>query len=917
MRRTASVLGAVLYGLLALVVLCGIVGGTPWALTRFIGWPLPRSLPTLETLQVWLISPLSDDAILDTLACVCWIAWAAFTADLAAATRDQLRGVSVPSRPGLLRAASAGLIGAIVLAALISRTGIVPAAPTAAIAQTPAATSTPNPEPGTCVVRSPEHGIHDSLWRIAERTLGAGHRWPEIYRLNRGQPQTDGRTLTNPDLIHPGWVLRLPTATPPSDPPALAPDSSPREERPSPTSAAPTTVATQPTSIVEQPQFRPGTAAPGFQLGDGVFVGTTLAAVVAAALLGARLYQRHRTRRPAAMPPLVRRLAQLHQNSPDAAGDATAPGELLPGLAAPADIAIGTRDGHELIWNLAHGGGIGLTGPGALPAARALLTTMLGAGGPTHTLDEVAVITTTADGVALFDGYPPSGPARLAITTDLDEAITTAEAELLRRTRILEMIALPTAADVRAQHPVETLSPLVVLATPQQDHAARLQALVDHGRTVAISGLLLGGWPTGITCRVRTDGTIGTAFGPGGQAIGDLTNTRLFHLPAPAARDLLDLLRTAQPHIAVEPVNRGEPDPTDGAQDAADPATDDLAELGRGEPPLLDRADQALPSALRIFCLGGIAASAPHSEGDLLVGLGPKPRLLLGLLCLRPRGLALADALDALWPGVPPDRAAVRFHATLAQLRKALHGQLPDERPAVAYLDTLYHLDETITVDLWDLQTADQTARQPNVTDDQRHAALQRIVTLYPGQLLDRLDADWLEAARESVRRTVLDALLALAREAQHEHPEHALSLLDQAITHDPYAEPLYRHIMRLQARLGRADAVTRTYRLLHARLAELDLEPDPATDALLAELLRRPGSTKPDHHAADDRSTDPSDRPSSDPSSQTGHPPNAPPRSTVAPAPRPVNSAIAVQQHNKPTSGGARGTTTSSKEAG
>ena len=51
----------------------------------------------------------------------------------------------------------------------------------------------------------------DSLWRIAAANLGTGTRWRQIFALNAGRVQDDGRTLTNPNLILVGWVLELPT----------------------------------------------------------------------------------------------------------------------------------------------------------------------------------------------------------------------------------------------------------------------------------------------------------------------------------------------------------------------------------------------------------------------------------------------------------------------------------------------------------------------------------------------------------------------------------------------------------------------------------------------------------------------------------------------------------------------------------
>lgn len=44
----------------------------------------------------------------------------------------------------------------------------------------------------------------DSLSKIAKEQYGDGARWKSIFEANRDQ-------ITNPDLIHPGQVLKIPS----------------------------------------------------------------------------------------------------------------------------------------------------------------------------------------------------------------------------------------------------------------------------------------------------------------------------------------------------------------------------------------------------------------------------------------------------------------------------------------------------------------------------------------------------------------------------------------------------------------------------------------------------------------------------------------------------------------------------------
>lgn len=50
----------------------------------------------------------------------------------------------------------------------------------------------------------------DTLWDIAGRELGDPFRWPEIWRRNRNRRMRGGTVFRDPDLILPGWRLRLP-----------------------------------------------------------------------------------------------------------------------------------------------------------------------------------------------------------------------------------------------------------------------------------------------------------------------------------------------------------------------------------------------------------------------------------------------------------------------------------------------------------------------------------------------------------------------------------------------------------------------------------------------------------------------------------------------------------------------------------
>ena len=50
----------------------------------------------------------------------------------------------------------------------------------------------------------------DTLSEIAEAKLGGPMRYPELFEASRNTVQPDGATLTDPDLIRPGWEITIP-----------------------------------------------------------------------------------------------------------------------------------------------------------------------------------------------------------------------------------------------------------------------------------------------------------------------------------------------------------------------------------------------------------------------------------------------------------------------------------------------------------------------------------------------------------------------------------------------------------------------------------------------------------------------------------------------------------------------------------
>ena len=211
-------------GFAAGVGLVLLVAGVPIALAVTVGWPLPRSMPQLETVMAALrYGQIAPTTLLQALAVVLWLTWAAITAGIILEIAAVLRRTVAQALPGLgpVQQLAARLVATVMLMSSVTTRAAAeppPVPPTAgAPVEARADQHTSRPEDAPPPEQQATTGAwwtvrtHDSLWSIAERTLGEGHRWKEIAARNIDRPQPDGgRLQRGATLIRPGWRLELP-----------------------------------------------------------------------------------------------------------------------------------------------------------------------------------------------------------------------------------------------------------------------------------------------------------------------------------------------------------------------------------------------------------------------------------------------------------------------------------------------------------------------------------------------------------------------------------------------------------------------------------------------------------------------------------------------------------------------------------
>ncbi|MWA06500.1 LysM peptidoglycan-binding domain-containing protein [Actinomadura sp. LD22] len=880
-------------GLAALLTLGTLVIGAPIVMYMLEGSPIPDRIPDWETVSAFLMRPDTDgQAFLATLDVIGWAAWLVFTAIILTEALACLAGftASLPRPVQPVQRLVRDMVASITLAFGTAAVLANPASASVHTTSGTAATAPHNPEDAFSAsparhdpdyqgaqLQVVERG--DTLWDIARRTYGSGAQYPKIFKASRTIDQPDGLPpLTDPDELHPGQRIRLPHihrhgtarhAPQPSAPhkATSAPHHAPGHDHRGPAAAEqytdPRNDASEPatpphaSSVPKQPPHSPdgtptphphesnkgtapGNAPSAFTLPTGSRIGLGLAAAVSVALATGRIHRRRRARAGAdveavttAEPPPPDAVAKAHRANLDTYADRNQPvptdAELVitdRDTEPPDSLILGTRDGRPTALSL-HGLNLGVCGDGAVPFARALVTELLA---KAHR-DRAELVITQPDAETLYPHLTGELPG-LTITPTLDDAAFRLEAEFVHRSRLMEAANQPDLTALRLHDPAEPLPTLLLVTSVTDETKQTLELIIRLGRRYGIGSLILGTGPADATnIRLAAGGTVTDVGGPYADI---LTGASLFHLTAEDAVGMLSTIRTAAD------------DPATGSPSPAPPATESesaVIEHTLAEPPAA--ADGTTGHPVKLQLLGSIRVST--ADGPISTGLRTSARDLLAYLALNPNGITREQGTAALWPDHTQSQANDLFKTAVTTARRALRTTTGLKEPAfINRTGILYRLDPHLfEVDLWNLSTAITRARQA-LDDADRTRAVQSIVDLYTADFAVGRNYEWADNHRVYLRRTVTNTLARLATDLQEQHPDDATSALEHAIKHDPYSESAYRSLMTLDARLGRHDAVQRTFHLLATRLADLGTEPTPETHQLLSDLRATPPQQAP-----------------------------------------------------------------------
>lgn len=211
---------------------------------------------------------------------------------------------------------------------------------------------------------------------------------------------------------------------------------------------------------------------------------------------------------------------------------------------------------------------------------------------------------------------------------------------------------------------------------------------------------------------------------------------------------------------------------------------------------------------------------------------GHLPRLLFFFALDRPV-ITRSEICEAFWPELDTDQAVNVFHVTKRRLHKAL------DMDVLVHDEGYYRVNPDLNVQYDTVEFVIRLMEGRDKNNPNRVQSWQRAIEMYRGPFLQGHSDPWILARRQDFRAGYLEALMAMANvRLSEERPEHALGLLQRALTEDVRREDLHREIMRLYTRLGRRSEAAAHYQRFMEEMRKQGNEVSSETRAVYEEIM-------------------------------------------------------------------------------
>jgi DNA-binding SARP family transcriptional activator len=233
------------------------------------------------------------------------------------------------------------------------------------------------------------------------------------------------------------------------------------------------------------------------------------------------------------------------------------------------------------------------------------------------------------------------------------------------------------------------------------------------------------------------------------------------------------------------------------------------------DPPSPDQGELPI---VRAHSLGEVRVWVDEHEVTDERWTSARARELFYLFLAHPHGVRKEEAVETLYPDLPPARCNSAFHSNLYRVRHALY------RDSVVKQEGIYRLNDDGIFD-WDVAEFEaclSRAESLPKGSDERVGLYESALKLYQGPFAEIFESEWAASLREHLAAREQRALALLAGHyAGIGRFEAAAGMLRRILERDPYDDQAAYGLARSQAMAGQASAALHFLDTYTARLQD------------------------------------------------------------------------------------------------